>query len=70
MKSHWKKGLAQITFWLFTEILLSFLGLDNMADYSEFVFKYKVMAINNHPEPRITTIANFPWLDYDSVFVG
>ena len=70
MRTGWKKGLAQISFWLFTEILLSFLGLDNMADYSEFVFKYKVMAINNHPEPRITKIANFPWLDYDSVFVG
>lgn len=70
MKIHWKKGLAQITFWLFTEILLSFLGLDNMADYSEFIFKYKVMTISNQDESRITKIANFNWLDYDSVFVG
>ena len=70
MKTRWEKGLVQITFWLVTEILLNLFGLDNMADYSEFVFKYKVMAINNHPESRITTIANFNWLDYDSVFVG
>ncbi len=70
MRTGWKKALTQISFWLFTEILLSFLGLDNMADYSEFVFKYKLSEINSYPESRITTIANFPWLDYDSVFVG
>ena len=67
MKIHWKKGLAQITFWLLTELVLNFLGLDDLADYSEYIFKYKLMAINNHPESKITIIANFNWLDYDSV---
>ncbi len=68
MKTRCEKRLFQITFWLVTEILLNLLGLDNMADYSEFVFKYKIMTLSNQPESRITMIANFNWLDYDSVF--
>ncbi len=34
-----KKWLVRITVWLIAEILLNFLGLDNMADYSEFIFE-------------------------------
>lgn len=38
MQVQWKKLLAKIIFWLAAEILLSFLGLDTIADYSEFLF--------------------------------
>lgn len=38
MNVKWKKLLARVAFWLLTEILLNLLGLDNLADYSEFVF--------------------------------
>lgn len=38
MEIQWKKLLWTTTFWLITEILLNLLGLDNLADYSEFVF--------------------------------
>lgn len=38
MQIKWKKLLAQIIFWLVTEIILNLLGLDNLADYGEFVF--------------------------------
>ncbi len=31
--------LARVLFWLVAEILLNCLGLDNMADYSEFIFE-------------------------------
>ena len=38
-----EKLIVKITVWLFVEVLFSFLGLDNLADYSEFVFeKYLV----------------------------
>ncbi|NEO21664.1 MAG: hypothetical protein F6J94_15225 [Moorea sp. SIO1F2] len=33
-----KKLLARTTLWLLLEIWLNFLGLDNLADYSEFIF--------------------------------
>lgn len=35
----WKKFLVKISLWLATEIILNFVGLDNLADYSEFVFE-------------------------------
>jgi len=38
MHIHWKKLVFTTTLWLVTEIILNFLGLDNLADYSEFVF--------------------------------
>lgn len=41
MNARWQKGLAEIAIWLTAEIILNFLGLDNLADYSEFIFKHK-----------------------------
>ncbi len=38
MQVQWKKLLAITIVWLAAEISLSFLGLDTLADYSEFVF--------------------------------
>ncbi len=38
MKISWKTLLGKITIWLLLEIALNVLGLDNLADYSEFVF--------------------------------
>jgi hypothetical protein len=35
----WKKLLVRIVFWLSMEIVLSLLGLDDIADYSEFIFE-------------------------------
>ncbi len=39
MQVRWKKLLSKIAIWLMAEILLNLLGLDNLADYSEFVFE-------------------------------
>ncbi len=33
------KFIVKIVIWLATEILLNFLGIDDLADYSEFVFE-------------------------------
>lgn len=34
-----QKFLVKITFWLLAEIWLNFVGLDNIADYSEYIFE-------------------------------
>lgn len=39
MNQHNKKFLVKITFWLLAEIWLNFVGLDNIADYSEYIFE-------------------------------
>ncbi|MGB5633824.1 MAG: hypothetical protein WBM44_07410 [Waterburya sp.] len=47
MEIKWNKLIAKIIIWLAAEILLTFLGLDDIADYSEFV----------HERPTVTLIA-------------
>ena len=39
MEVNWKKLAIRVSAWLLLELSLSYLGLDNMADYSEFVFE-------------------------------
>lgn len=38
MQVRWQKLFQRVGFWLAAEILLNLLGLDNLADYSEFIF--------------------------------
>jgi hypothetical protein len=47
MQTQWQKTLIQISFWLIIEILLNLLGLDNLADYSEFVFDQKTKTVSS-----------------------
>ncbi|MBE9126869.1 MULTISPECIES: hypothetical protein [unclassified Coleofasciculus] len=50
MKVEWKNLLARTTVWLAAEILLNLLGLDNLADYSEFIFEKHEVADFLNPE--------------------
>ena len=43
-QKHWKKLLLRTTLWLVAEIYLNFLGIDDLADYSEFIFERHVIA--------------------------
>ncbi len=43
MKVKWSKLIIKITAWLFAEIFLTLLNLDNLADYGEFVFQSKAL---------------------------
>lgn len=39
MKGQWKKTLVKITVSLSVDVLLNFLGLDDLANYSQFIFE-------------------------------
>jgi hypothetical protein len=52
MKMPWKKVWVKAAIWLVTEIILNLLGLDNLADYSEFIFDQEVTIATS--QPRIT----------------
>ena len=43
MKRIWKQSLYRVTVWLAAEIILNCLGIDNLADYSEFVFEHNTI---------------------------
>ncbi len=56
MKAQWKTLLVKTTIWLAAEIILNLLGLDNLADYSEFVFEHEVAVLSQHPHPTAQII--------------
>ena len=41
-----QKPLTKIIIWLAAEILLTFMGLDDLADYSEFIFEKNIITFN------------------------
>jgi hypothetical protein len=50
MRVRWKTLLIQGSIWLTSEILLTLVGLDDLADYGEFIFqKYSI----NSPPPIV-----------------
>ena len=44
MKIQWRKLLLKLTIWLVVEIVLNLMGLDDMADYSEFLLTHSNIA--------------------------
>lgn len=40
MQIKWKKFLTNALIWLAAEIILNSMGIDTLADYSEFVFAH------------------------------
>ncbi|AOX00626.1 hypothetical protein BJP34_15285 [Moorena producens PAL-8-15-08-1] len=49
----WRQLLVRITIWLAAEIILNFLGLDNLADYSEFIYEQEVALLSQYTVPAI-----------------
>lgn len=43
MKVQWKTLIVTITLWFALELLLSCLGLDTIADYSEYILDQKTV---------------------------
>lgn len=46
MKVRWKTLLTKTLIWLSAEILLNIIGLDTIADYSEYIFDRNVVVYN------------------------
>ena len=42
MKIHWRKLLFSLIFWFVAEICLTVIGLDDLADYSEFMLNKEI----------------------------
>ncbi len=43
MKVQWHTLINKLLFWLVVEIILNLVGLDNIADYSEFLLSERTM---------------------------
>ena len=52
MQVYWQKLLIKMMFWLLSEVVLTLVGLDNLADYSEFLLSGKQLA----DRPQLVTV--------------
>lgn len=48
MRGLWLKISAKVAFWLAAEIVFNCIGIDDLADYGEFVFKTKLLVNLNY----------------------
>ncbi|MEM7727079.1 MAG: hypothetical protein AAF208_12010 [Cyanobacteria bacterium P01_A01_bin.45] len=46
--ARWKKLLCDISIWLIAEIILNLMGIDDLADYSEFLLGNKSTPLLNN----------------------
>ena len=53
-QDQWTRLLLKITVWLCAEVALTVLGLDDLADYGEFVFQ------SRHLLPALETVVTVP----------
>ncbi|MEL7350359.1 MAG: hypothetical protein AAF171_14030 [Cyanobacteria bacterium P01_A01_bin.116] len=49
MQGQWQTLISKLLFWLMVEIILNLVGLDNVADYSEFLLGDRTISI---PTPQ------------------
>ncbi|BBA79972.1 hypothetical protein RGRSB_1555 [cyanobacterium endosymbiont of Rhopalodia gibberula] len=53
----WKTFVFKTIFWMMGEILLNLLGLDNVADYSEFLFGQELeLSRKNHKTVKLSCL--------------
>lgn len=45
MQVKWKTLITKALIWALAELLLNFIGLDDLADYSEFLFEKHVIIL-------------------------
>ncbi|MGA7932721.1 MAG: hypothetical protein WCA35_04005 [Kovacikia sp.] len=55
MKRYLKSGFVKAIIWLAAEVLLNVVGLDNLADYGEFVFE-RELHVNGTSSLAITAL--------------
>ena len=55
MKVQWQKMVVKITVWVVAEIILNLIGLDNVAEYTEFVFEQDMVILTDLYQTVIIT---------------
>lgn len=69
MQVHWGKMAAKLSVWVATEILLSLVGLDHLADYGEFMAGESSMLLDR-PMQTWVTIGATPNPDFSSMLAA
>ena len=55
-----QKICLKVATWLVAEIVLNLIGMDDLADYSEYLFDFEVSLGNQHPHATLMIPVNTP----------
>ncbi|MDA0265959.1 MAG: hypothetical protein O2890_00230 [Cyanobacteria bacterium] len=61
MDIRWKQLVLSAMLWMVAEVVLTFTGMDGLADYGEYHFSYQVSPRPSHPGVAIR-LAQSGWL--------
>jgi hypothetical protein len=67
MKTQWQKIWVKAIAWLVVEIVLNVLGLDNLADYSEFIFEKEAAIARLQPQTTTAMLSSLPQFELPSL---
>ncbi|KFF41288.1 MAG: hypothetical protein JXR06_04265 [Candidatus Atelocyanobacterium thalassa] len=57
MNLKWKTFVSKTVFWMIGEVFLNLLGLDNVADYSTFLFEHELeLSKKNHKTVKLSCL--------------
>ncbi|MDG2616005.1 hypothetical protein HPC62_19915 [Thermoleptolyngbya sichuanensis A183] len=56
MNTPWKRLLQKTAGWLVVEVMMNLTGLDTLADFGEFLFDLRPVALQSQPSDLITTL--------------
>ena len=46
MNAQWRKVIIRLSIWLIAEIVLTCLGIDDLADYSEYLYQRNLIVLS------------------------
>lgn len=46
MNAQWRKVIIRLSIWLIAEIVLTCLGIDDLADYSEYLYERNLIVLS------------------------
>jgi hypothetical protein len=58
MRVRWRKLFVETSAWVTAEVMLNVVGLDNLADYSEFVFQSKAIETATEAFSHLITLVS------------
>ena len=69
MKPIWKQSLYRVIVWLVAEIILNCVGLDDLADYSEFIFEGNTINLDRITMYRLSQVDSKPLCSFLSFYL-
>lgn len=64
MTIRWQQLLVSLSLWLIAELFLNLVGIDDLVDYSEYIFdRHAIVMLRSSEHPPLFFCAHQHWVD-------